>query len=64
MTSSNTPSSPLNAIADQALGFADAPAQAAAPLLPLPRLPSPLKPPPPPARRSRRSACPRISSPR
>ncbi|MFM0071795.1 DEAD/DEAH box helicase [Paraburkholderia sediminicola] len=29
MTSSNTPSSPLNAIADQALGFADAPAQAA-----------------------------------
>ena len=30
MTSSNTPSSPLNAIADQALGFADAPAQAAA----------------------------------
>jgi superfamily II DNA/RNA helicase len=30
MTSSNTPSSPLNAIADQALGLADAPAQAAA----------------------------------
>jgi len=30
MTSSNTSSSPLNAIADQALGFADAPAQAAA----------------------------------
>jgi superfamily II DNA/RNA helicase len=30
MTSSNTPSSPLNAIADQALGFADAPAQAVA----------------------------------
>ncbi|MFM0046412.1 DEAD/DEAH box helicase [Paraburkholderia sediminicola] len=30
MTSSNTPSSPLNAIADQALGFADAPVQDAA----------------------------------
>lgn len=30
MTSSNTPSSPLNAIADQALGLADAPVQAAA----------------------------------
>jgi superfamily II DNA/RNA helicase len=30
MTSSNTPSSPLNAIADQALGLADVPAQAAA----------------------------------
>ncbi|CAB4051257.1 DEAD/DEAH box helicase [Paraburkholderia phenoliruptrix] len=30
MTSSNTSSSPLNAIADQALGFADTPAQAAA----------------------------------
>jgi superfamily II DNA/RNA helicase len=30
MTSSNTPSSPLNAIADQALGLADVPAEAAA----------------------------------